>query len=288
MKGISFFSVVSVVTALATTELHNQGFKTLQTSRSGPILTVTIDNNASNVNLISLIVLDDLDRLVTALQNDSATKVVLFQSKNRDFFAAHLDVTPLVQLPGSNLLLNISRLPQASIAIVDGPARGISNEFIMACDMRFASAKAVLGNFEVSLGLTLGAGGVSFMPLLLGRGRTMEYLLSGKDINAQDAEKYGLVNKAFASSHELHKYVNQLANRIALFPAGALASIKAAVNLVTGPTADQVRFDSSEFIRLTATAEAQGLLQRFLALTKNQTSVDVELRLGDKLPQLYN
>jgi enoyl-CoA hydratase/carnithine racemase len=184
-------------------------------------------------------------------------------------------------------MFKIAQLPQASIAVIDGSVRGIGNEFIMACDMRFASAKAVMGQFEVTLGLNLGAGGVSFMPLIMGRGRAMEYLLSGKDINAFEAERFGLVNKAFGSSDDLYKYVNQLAMRIGLFPAGALASIKSSVNSIASPTRDQLRFDHSEFIRLTATADGQALLKKFITLTKNQTDVAVELHLGDEVLHLY-
>ncbi|KJZ74901.1 hypothetical protein HIM_05632 [Hirsutella minnesotensis 3608] len=280
----------------AHTEVGTAGYTTLQTSRTGAILTVTINNKASNVNLLSKRVFFELDQLVTYLPNDTSTKVVLFESKNPTFFAAHVD---LIQRPeddnlnvdahfATNVLFNITGLPQATIAVIDGPARGIGSEFVFACDMRFASKNAIFGNFEVALGNIPGAGGASYMPQLIGRGRAFEYLLSGKDIDAFTAETYGWVNKAFSSSSDLYKYANELAARIALFPAAALVSIKASVNSITRPTRDQVESDAREYVRLSQTPERHQFLKKFLALTNNGTDVAVELDLGEEVVKLYH
>jgi enoyl-CoA hydratase/carnithine racemase len=101
MKVFSIILAVTAATAsVTTTSVQTDRYATLLTSQSGSILTVTLNNNASIVNLIDDQVLVDLDRLVTSLQNNNATKVVLFQSLNPNFFAAHYDITPLIQGPG--------------------------------------------------------------------------------------------------------------------------------------------------------------------------------------------
>lgn len=94
------------------------------------------------------------------------------------------------------LMYNISNLPQVTIGAVDGRARGAGNELLMGLDMRFATKyETLLGQIEVATGLIPGGGGSQHLPGLIGRGLAMEYILSGKDINAQDAERIGWINK---------------------------------------------------------------------------------------------
>lgn len=101
---------------------------------------------------------------------------------------------PSLVLLASNVFFNITQLPQATLAIVEGPARGVGNELIFSCDMRFASNAAIFGNFEVTLDLLPGTGGALYMLLLIGRSRAFEYLLSGQDIDAKTAERAGWAN----------------------------------------------------------------------------------------------
>lgn len=194
---------------------------------------------------------------------------------------------PSLVLLASNVFFNITQLPQATLAIIEGPARGVGNEFIFSCDMRFASKESVFGNFEVSLGLLPGTGGALYMPLLIGRGRAFEYLLSGQDIDAKTAERVEWVNRAFDSPSELDNYVNNLAERIALFPLDGLANIKSSVNSITRPTPEQLALEASVYNRLSASPQAQQLVEKFLVLTKNETDVQVELDIGNEVVNLY-
>jgi enoyl-CoA hydratase/carnithine racemase len=95
-----------------------------------------------------------------------------------------------------------------------------------ACDMRFASKNACFSNFEITIGEHPGAGSVVWMPLHIGRGRAMEFMLTGSDLDPKTAEKYGYINKAFDTPREMHDYVEKLAKRIALFPLDAISSVK--------------------------------------------------------------
>lgn len=125
------------------------------------------------------------------------------------------------------------------------------------------------------------------MPQLIGRGRAFEYLLSGNDIDAGSAEKYGWINRMFNSSSTLDAYVNDLAARIALFPREGLIAAKACVNLITRPTKEDLAFDSNNYSSLVSLPDAQQLFGKFLILTKNETDVEVELNLGAEVVKMY-
>ncbi|KAJ5781971.1 uncharacterized protein N7518_010454 [Penicillium psychrosexuale] len=245
---------------------------------------------------MSEIVIVELNQLVTSLQDDTSVKVVVFNSGNPTFFSAHFDLIPGDPIPfsdsnlalfASNVFFNITELPQATIAVIEGPARGLANEFIFSCDMRFASRKAVFGNFAMSLSSHPGTGGALYMPQLIGRGRAFEYLLSGKDIDYYRAEKYGWINGAFKSSSELGNFVRELSSRISLFPSEAIASIKTSVNSITRPTREELAFDAHEYERLSGFPEMQRLAMEFTKLTQNETDITVELNLGEEVLKLY-
>ena len=86
---------------------------------------------------------------MTDLEADPSVKVVVFQSANPDFFIAHLDVSKAAERPEvlglwRDFVLRLSSTPVVSIAKIRGRTRGIGNEFVLACDMRFASRQSAL------------------------------------------------------------------------------------------------------------------------------------------------
>jgi len=85
-----------------------------------------------------------------------------------------------------------------SIAKIRGCVRGVSSEFVLACDMRFASRENTrLGQPEVGVGLHPGGGGTERLPHLVGRGRALEIVLGANDFDGDTAERYGYVNRHF-------------------------------------------------------------------------------------------
>jgi enoyl-CoA hydratase/carnithine racemase len=87
--------------------------------------------------------------------------------------------------------VRLSKVPVATISAVRGRARGAGSEFVLATDIRFASDRAVLGQFEVGIGSVPGGGPMARLARLIGRGRALEVLLGGDDIPAPLAAEYG-------------------------------------------------------------------------------------------------
>src|ERR1700691_5631356 len=118
--------------------------------------TITFNNPPINIFVPTTIV--ELGALMTDRDADPSLKVVVFQSANPDFFIAHLDVAKPAERPEllgfwRNLVLLLASTPVVSIAKIRGRTRGIGNEFVLACDMRFASRQnALFGNPEVGVG----------------------------------------------------------------------------------------------------------------------------------------
>src|SRR5579871_550477 len=104
--------------------------------------TITFNNPPINMFVPATIV--ELGALMTEIEADRSVKVVVFESANPEFFVAHLDVAKAVERPDvlglwRDFVLRLSSAPVVSIAKVRGRTRGIGNEFVLACDMRFAS-----------------------------------------------------------------------------------------------------------------------------------------------------
>ena len=146
------------------------GFTTFKVEIKEGVAWVTFD--FPPVNVQGKPMLDDLNRLAEALESDRSVKVVVFQSAHPDIFVCHADIDMLCEIPATErrmsepilylqqVLERISALPQATIAKVEGMARGGGHEFMLACDMRFAArGKAVFMQMEVGMGIVPCGGG---------------------------------------------------------------------------------------------------------------------------------
>lgn len=214
-----------------------EGFTTFTAKQNGGILTVTFDFGSVNVQGQEM--LADLNSLAMRLERDRTTKVVIFQSANPEIWVCHYDTELLkdmsdqavsrdeVQLLDLQAVCErISKVPQATIAKLEGFARGGGHELALALDMRFAArGKFKLMQMEVGMGILPCGGGASRMARQTGLGRAMEIILSAQDFDADEAERIGTINKALEPD-EIDEYVNTLANRIAQFPAESINACK--------------------------------------------------------------
>src|ERR1700728_1284713 len=222
--------------------------------------TVTFNNPPINMFVPSTIV--ELGVLMTDLEADPATKVVVFQSANPDFFIAHLDVAKAAERPEvlglwRDFVLRLASTSVVSIAKVRGRTRGIGNEFVLACDMRFASRQSALfGNPEVGVGLVPGGGALELLPRLVGRSRALEIVLTADDFDAAIAERYGWVNRAL-DDNDLDPFVDSLVRRLASFDRETLSAAKAQVNRFGTPNAAEIQSSIDLFFPLLALPSAQ-------------------------------
>ena len=225
---------------------------------------------------------------MTDLDADPSVKVVVFQSANPDFFIAHLDVAKAAERPEAlglwrDFVLRLSSVPVVSIAKIRGRTRGIGNEFVLACDMRFASRQnAVFGNPEVGVGLIPGGGALEWLPRLVGRSRALEFVLTADDFDADIAECYGWVNRTLEDK-DLDSFVDSLARRLASFGGKTLVSAKAQVNRFGTPTSTELQSSIDLFFPLLALPGAQARRAKVRDIGYGVPS-DFELNFGRYLP----
>ncbi|WP_137885166.1 enoyl-CoA hydratase/isomerase family protein [Pseudomonas sp. 2FE] len=264
-------------------------YNSLQRDDEAGVAIISFDHPP--INLLDRQVVVDLLRLVKELEQDSATRVVLFRSANPDFFIAHFDLAgqvgeraPALPPAGEASLLSalfsrFARLPQVTIGELQGRARGAGSEFLLSLDMRFASReRALLGQPEVAVGLHPGAGGTVRLAQMLGRGRALEVCLSGDDYDAETAERYGWINRALADA-ELRSFTEALARRIASFPAAGIAHAKAVVGQCTQLDSAALADESQRFIAEMASAETVRRVEWMLA-QGGQADGELERHLG--------
>ena len=227
---------------------------------------------------------------MTQLEGDPSLKVVVFQSANPDFFTAHLDVAKAVEKPRvlelwREFVLRLSSASVVSIAKIRGRTRGIGNEFVLACDMRFASRQnALFGNPEVGVGLIPGGGALEWLPRLVGRSRALEIVLSADDFDADVAERYGWVNRAL-NDDELDSFVDTLVQRLASFDREVLAAAKAQINRFGTPTATELQSSNDMIFPMLARPSAQARRPKLRGIGYGIPS-DFELNFGRYLPSL--
>jgi len=227
-------------------------------------------------NIVDAILFQGLQDLLGRMDASPSLRVVAFESANPEFYLAHFDltgktgnITTAVGPSGLPILtdtfVRITRSPVASIAKIRGCVRGASSEFVLACDMRFASREnTLLGQPEVGVGVHPGGGGTERLPHLVGRGRALEIILGANDFDGDTAERYGYVNRALPDA-ELDGFVDTLARRIASFDRRAIAAAKSLVNRVSLPSADQLLDALNSFQTALTWTETQ---QRIEALLK--------------------
>src|ERR1700736_4527343 len=195
-------------------------------------------------NIVDADVFQALQDLLVRMDSTETLRVVVFESANPDFYLSHFDLTgklgnimTAVGPSGLPILMDtfvrLTKSPVVSIAKIRGCVRGACSEFVLACDMRFASREnTLLGQPEVGVGLHPGGGGAERLPYLVGRGRALEIILGANDFDGDTAERYGYVNRALPDA-ELDGFVDALACRIASFDRRAIAAAKNLINQVS-------------------------------------------------------
>jgi enoyl-CoA hydratase/carnithine racemase len=246
----------------------------LQTERHGPVVLVTIDHPPSN--LVDRGFLVALAGLLEWTDADNSIKSLVFRSADPDFFLMHGDVEAILRMPtgahepahepnaAASLFERLTRGRLVSIGAVDGAARGGGCEFLTALDLRLGSLRTVIGQPEVAMGIIPGAGGTARWPRLIGRSRALEVLLTGRDVEAEEALAIGWLNAIVPSDHLVDRAL-ELAQRIGAMPSPSIAAIKRVVNASLAGLTDALVAESDELGRLIAEGGHREPMRRFLA-----------------------
>ena len=185
-------------------------YQFLKIDRKNYISILTIDR-ADALNALSVDVLRELIDALSFLTSDPETGVIILTGAGEKAFIAGADIKYMEQLDergaldfgkmGQSLTLIIESSPKPVIAAVNGFALGGGCELSLACHIRFASDNAVFGQPEVKLGLIPGWGGTQRLPRIVGKGIATDLIISGRNIDAQEAHRIGLVNKVVAQDN---------------------------------------------------------------------------------------
>ena len=251
------------------------GYQCLRVRTDDGVAWVTIDHPP--INLFDMALIQDMLRVGEELEGDPAVRVVVFESADPDFFIAHADVELIRMLPETAppkpsklgffhaMVERMRTMPKATIAKIEGIARGGGSEFVLSCDMRFgALGKCVLAQPEVALGISPGGSGTQRLPRLVGRARAMEIILGCDDVPADLAERWGYLNRALPPS-QLGPFVERLARRIASFPAEAIALAKRSVNAADETVVAGLLEEAHCFNLSVATPAARQRMAAFMA-----------------------
>jgi len=197
-------------------------FETLLFESKNRIGYVTI-NRPDKLNALNAKAKSELKQLFERLKVDDTVDIVILTGAGEKAFVAGTDIKELTELnaesgkdfssSGQSVFDSIENLGKPVIAAVNGFALGGGCELALACTLRIASDTAKFGQPEVNLGIIPGYGGTQRLARLVGKGKAMELILTGDQIDAQEALRIGLINKVVPAA-ELKTAVETLARKI--------------------------------------------------------------------------
>jgi enoyl-CoA hydratase len=238
----------------------------------GPVAVVTVDRPDA-LNALDLETLELLRDRLKALAQDVDTRVVVLTGAGDRAFIAGADIKYMSGLGveeakawgdlGQEVGRLLETMPQPTIAAINGFALGGGCELALACDLRYASSKATLGQPEINLGIIPGWGGSQRLARTTTLGFAKELILTGRTVAADEALERGLVN-AVMEPEELLARVMETALQLAAKSPLALEAAKEAVNRgLSGDHADNLAHEANRFGELFASEDAKEGLAAF-------------------------
>lgn len=256
------------------------GYRYLESKREGAALVVTFNNPPRN--LLNAPMVGELASLADDVEKDDETRAVILTGGVEGIFITHYDVGELSTLsdrmrgpssaaPGGGelhgmhkLLLKMQSLPQPVIAAINGTAMGGGCELALACDFRYMAKGGVIGLPEVRVGILPGAGGTQRMARLLGVAKAMELMLLGNVLDAESAERIGLVHRA-VEPELLMAEALALAEDLAKRPPLSIALIKQCILQGSElPLLDALRLEQEAFWQTMRSEDAGRLMREYV------------------------
>ncbi|MFX0060777.1 MAG: enoyl-CoA hydratase/isomerase family protein [Candidatus Hermodarchaeota archaeon] len=218
------------------------GYKNLKFEFNDGVALITL-NRPDISNALNIPLGEELSKCLDTLKDDESIRAVVITGTEKSFSSggdlkgmktAIDEGKPkefMMQLlqPIYEIVAKIRNLPKPVIAVVNGYAAGAGMNLALACDIIIASEKAVFSQAFINVGLIPGMGGTFFLPRYIGRNKAAELFFTGKRINANEAEKLGIVNEVVAPE-KLAGVAWDLATNLANKPTRAIARTKALLN----------------------------------------------------------
>ena len=256
-----------------------EGYTYIRGERHGAVYVATFYNPPTNLMNAGMVA--ELRDLLTKIEADEETRVLVFTGGVPNYFIQHYDVGELdataaaavqdasigagEELHGTHqAYLEIEALSKPVIAAINGQAHGGGFELALACDFRIMSDPGSVGLPEVNVGILPGAGGTVRLPRLIGASRAKELILQGLVVDAETAERYGMVMKAVPAD-ELMDEAMRVANRLASLPPMSLARVKKVINAGAElPLKKALRLEEDAFWELMRSEDAIRLMREYV------------------------
>lgn len=241
-------------------------------NRDGAIVEIVLDRPPANA--LGLEILEGL-RAAMDYAEAAGAKVIIVTSAVNGFFAAGADIKHMSAVDATSFreygnalrgaLERLAALPIISVAAIEGLALGGGLELAMACTLRVATAEARLGLPEVKLGLIPGGGGTQRLPRLVGRGRALDLMLTGRQVEADEAFWIGLVDRFAGPGDTARAAAWQLAHELAAPSTPAqLAVVRTVDAAYDRPIDEGLRYEVEQIQELFEQGEAVEGLKAFI------------------------
>jgi enoyl-CoA hydratase len=248
-------------------------FDNLLCAHEGAVALLTL-NRPQSLNALNTSLLEELQHAIQQVRDDSAVRVIIITGAGTRAFAAGADVKELTALPpmamqaysqrGQKIFDAVEQLGKPVIAAINGFALGGGCELAMACTLRIAAESATFGQPEVNLGLMPGFAGTQRLTRLVGKGRALDLLLTGRQIDAAEALRIGLVERVVPADG-LMTEARTLAAQLASKPPLAVRSILEAVQRGSATTFEAGQaLEASLFGLVASTADVREGTAAFL------------------------
>lgn len=207
------------------------------------IARVTIDRQAK-LNALNALVLDELEQTFHDLLANVEVRIIVITGAGEKAFVAGADISQFPAMSpkdaevfakrGQQVFSLIESSSRPVIAAINGFALGGGCELALACHLRFASDNAIFGQPEVKLGVIAGYGGTQRLPRLIGKGRALDLLLSGRMVKAEEALQMGLVNGVFAAADLMQEVTTYAELLMQQGPIAQAQTLRAVYNGIEG------------------------------------------------------
>jgi enoyl-CoA hydratase len=231
-------------------------FSNISLSNKEGILTITL-NRPDKLNAINIGTIAELREAFNNVLDNREIKAVILTGAGEKAFAAGADISEIAGLnevngrkfseSGQEVFQMIENCPKPVIAVVNGFALGGGCELAMACHMRVAVERAKFGQPEVNLGVIPGYGGTQRLTQLVGKGKAIEWMMTGEVINAEQALTHGLVNHICADKEEALNKATTILQTIMTKAPIAIGLVVDCVNAAYLPKEDGFQTEANGF-----------------------------------------